>query len=70
MATRPTTNQEKEVFQYLNELRESGETNMFGAASYIVEEFPFVEIKEARQLLSTWMKVFNKEGKYDEIEEN
>lgn len=68
MALRHATDQEKEVFQYLNELRESGQTNMFGARAYIMEEFPLIESDEAKKLLSTWMKVFNKEGNYEMIE--
>ncbi len=68
MATlRKTTEQEKEVFKYLNELRESGITNMFGARPYIINNF-VIEGKEAGRLLTIWMKVFNDEGKYDEIE--
>lgn len=64
---RPTTELEKSVFTYLNELRESGQTNMFGAGTYIQDEFE-LPAKEARTLLTTWMKVFNEEGNYDEIE--
>lgn len=63
---RKTTQLERDVFEYLNDLRGSGITNMFGATSYIQTEF-LVTKTEARQLLSTWMKVFNREGKYDEI---
>ena len=66
---RESTNQEKEVFQYLNELRESGQTNMFRAAPFIMEEFPFVEKKEARSLLSLWMANYNSEGEYETIED-
>ena len=47
----------KEVYDFLNELRLSGKTNMFGAAPYIVEEFA-IEEKEAREWLSEWMKDF------------
>lgn len=68
MNLRPTTDQEKEVFQYLNELRESGATNMFGARRYIMEEFPLIESDEAKILLTTWMKVFNKAGDYEMIQ--
>jgi hypothetical protein len=47
----------KEVYDFLHELRLSGETNMFGAAPYIAEEFA-IEEKEARLWLSEWMKDF------------
>ena len=59
------TEQEKEVFDYLNELRESGETNMFGAGVYISDTFRLDKIT-SRALLSKWMKNFNKDG-YDHI---
>ena len=65
---RKTTNLEKEVLVYLNFLRETGVTNMFGAASYIEDEFG-VDRKEARRLLSLWMANFNMDGVYNEIKE-
>lgn len=64
--TRETTEQEREVFEYLNDLRDSGITNMFGASSYIQEEFS-VTSREATKLLSTWMSNFNEEGNYDTV---
>lgn len=67
MAKRKTTQQEKEVFTYLNDLRETGVTNMFGAVPYIMDTFP-VEKGEARKLLSLWMMNFNEEADYDEVE--
>ena len=42
---------------FLDELRESGVTNMFGAAPYIVEEFG-VTRQEAKDLLLNWMQTF------------
>ena len=45
---------EQQVFEYLDELRESGVTNMFGATPYIVREFD-ISTKEARTLLKKWM---------------
>jgi len=50
----------KEVFEYLDGLRESGETNMFGARVYIVNEFS-IEKSKAGKLLSAWMKSFDKD---------
>ena len=38
---------EKEMFTYLDELRDSGVTNMFGAAPYLQREFD-LEKREAR----------------------
>ena len=46
---------EQEVFEYLDRLRESGVTNMFGASPYIVEEFNIPK-KDASELLIKWMK--------------
>ena len=56
---------EKEVFNYLNELRESGVTNMFGAGSYLVDEFE-ISKQEASKLLSKWMDNFDANG-YDNL---
>jgi hypothetical protein len=48
-------NQEyKEYFQFLNELRASGDTNMFGASPYLQAEFG-LDRREARRVLSDWM---------------
>ena len=44
-----------EMFQYLDELRESGETNMFGAASYLQSKF-VIDRKAARTVLKAWMQ--------------
>ncbi len=46
--------------EYLDNLRSSGETNMFDATSYLVEEFPELTNKEARKILLEWMQSFNK----------
>tara|TARA_R100000234_G_C4922866_1_gene144976 strand:- start:417 stop:632 length:216 start_codon:yes stop_codon:yes gene_type:complete len=49
-----------EVFLYLEELRESGETNMFGAAAYIQNEFN-LDKKTSIKYLSHWMRSYNKQ---------
>lgn len=66
---RETTGFEQDVFLFLNDLRDSGETNMFGAGSYIVDEFD-IDKREASKLLSLWMDNFNEEGNYDIIKEH
>lgn len=66
MEVRTTTSIEKDTLEFLNILRESGAVNMYGSTDYIIEEFN-VSRKEAVQLLSLWMKNFNKEGNYDTI---
>lgn len=48
---------EEEMFQYLDALRESGVTNMYGAAPYLAEMFS-LDKPEARRVLSGWMKAW------------
>lgn len=52
------TDEEEEVFIFLDTLRESGVTNMFGAAPYIEEEFG-ISRKEATKMLVRWMETFS-----------
>ena len=47
----------QEYFDYLEELRQSGETNMFGATPYLMNEFG-LDKREARDILSAWMKQY------------
>lgn len=42
---------------FLNNLRESGITNMFGASPYLVDKFG-ISSKQAREILSYWMRTF------------
>ena len=49
-----------DYFEFLDDLRESGKTNMFGAASYLVERFD-LDIKEARSILGRWQNTFSAE---------
>lgn len=44
-----------EVFSFLDNLRESGITNMYGAVPYIMEEFEEVKEGDAREYLHQWM---------------
>lgn len=50
---------EKEYFAYLELLRDSGVTNMFGAAPYLEAAFDLSK-SEARGVLSSWMESFRK----------
>lgn len=43
---------------YLENLRKSGVTNMFGATPYLMEEFD-LDKKEASKILSDWMHNYN-----------
>ena len=45
--------------EFLDDLRESGVTNMFGATSYIEDEYPELSSQEAKDLLLYWMDSFN-----------
>ena len=45
----------KFYFDYLNDLRDSGRTNMFGVVPYLQAEFG-LDKNTARQLLAKWMK--------------
>ena len=49
-----------EYYVYLEELRQSGETNMFGATPYLREEFGLGR-REAIKILGSWM------DNYDEL---
>lgn len=44
-------------FEFLDELRESGRTNMFGAAPYLRTEYGMTP-EEARTVLKAWMDTF------------
>lgn len=48
-----------EYFEYLDALRESGETNMFGAASYLRDEFPSLDRRSSHIALKAWMDTFS-----------
>ncbi len=53
-----TTTEIREEFLFLNRLRESGATNMFGASSWLEDEFDLTP-REARTALSEWMQWVN-----------
>jgi len=50
--------EEERVFEFLDGLRESGATNMFGAGKFLEEEFG-LDKREARALLTKWMRTFS-----------
>jgi len=52
-------------FDYLNKLRDSGVTNMFGAGSYLQAVFG-LDKRTAREILSKWMKSMNEDRKAKE----
>ena len=55
----------KKTWLYLEWLRRSGQTNMFGAVPYLMNTFLFDE-KEARKVLVDWMQNYNPDD-YPEI---
>ena len=54
----------KKYFDYLDTLRESGVTNMYGAAPYLQQEFPELSYDHAQAVyvLQRWMKEHQKGG--------
>lgn len=49
----------EKYFAYLEDLRDSGETNMWGAGAYLEEEFSLTH-REAKDILLAWIHSFNK----------
>jgi hypothetical protein len=47
-------------YDYLDELRDSGETNMFGAGPYLVETFEELNKAQAKAIALDWMETFGK----------
>jgi len=48
------------VYEFLDDLRESGEVNMFGAALDLEEEFGF-DRSMSKDLLTDWMSQYGKD---------
>ena len=53
--------EEKEHFDYLEELRDSGTTNMMGAGRYLAAEFA-LDKSTAKGILLKWMKIEEEEN--------
>ncbi len=53
----------EKYFAYLEELRESGETNMMGAVPYLQRKFPELTYDRARavDILMAWIHSFDDE---------
>lgn len=59
---------DEKYYEFLDGLRESGVTNMFGATLYLLNQFDELDKALARKILADWMKTFHlrhprKEGK-------
>jgi len=48
------------AFEYLDDLRESGAINMFGARPYLAREMG-IPLTEAGKILSLWMETYDGE---------
>ena len=53
----------EEYLNFLDSLRESGVTNMFGARPYLEEYFPELDRKQATEILTYWMKTYGERHK-------
>lgn len=49
----------EKYFVFLDALRESGATNMFGACPYLIKGFPKLSEDETRKILIEWMDTFS-----------
>ena len=49
----------EEYFLYLDDLRDSGITNMFEAVPYLINEYPELSTDEAKQILLDWINSFS-----------
>ena len=61
------TKLEKAVYEYLDALRETGVTNMYGAGPYVAEAFD-MDKAEAHEHLNGWMKTFKEREEHKMLE--
>lgn len=59
MCNRPVFVDDK-YLSYLDDLRESGITNMYGARPYLQREFPELSDETSAEILVYWIKTFEK----------
>ncbi len=53
----------EEHLEFLDDLRESGVTNMYGAYPYIKRSFPDLNREDSTNILSYWMSSFSEKHK-------
>ena len=53
---------------FLDDLRESGDTNMYGAGPYLREEFPDLSKTDSHKVLSYWMHSFTERHQSEKSE--
>jgi len=51
---------DKKYYDFLDGLRETGKTNMFGATPYLLNQFHELDEALAKKILVDWMKTFSK----------
>lgn len=61
MTTRPEGVTDDHLY-YLDELRESGVTNMFGSGAYVARDFG-IKKAEAQEIVMYWMESFGKDDR-------
>ena len=59
MTNRPTIVTDEHL-AYLDDLRESGRTNMLGAGRYLIQKF-LLTSEEAKEVLGYWMETFGED---------
>lgn len=52
-----------EHLEFLDNLRESGDTDMFGARPFLQDEYPELSPREAGKVISYWMETFGNEDR-------
>ncbi len=57
-------NKDDIYFEYLDDLRDSGATNMYGAVPYLVEKFG-LSMSEATAVLVRWMESYPNKHYYE-----
>ncbi len=55
-------NTTEEQLDFLDELRDSGVTNMWGAGEYLENEYPELTEKEAGKILLYWMDTYPRDA--------
>lgn len=63
MKTEVKLKYDMKYYTYLDTLRKSGETNMFGASPYLRKKWPILSRQEAIHILSDWMETFDSRHK-------
>jgi len=52
---------QEEYFMFLDFLRETGSTNMYFSAPYLLEAYPELSEKEAKEIVYSWIKSHEEE---------